>query len=60
MMERDLSREMLGIRAYFLGETELSIAENVEAHVAGKQSVYELTFWECIEQTVEFAGGEAY
>src|SRR6266700_8167386 len=53
MMERDLSRETLGVRAYFLGETELNIAENAEAHAAGKHPGYELTSWEGIEQTVD-------
>jgi len=43
----------LGIRAYFLGETELNIAENAEAHAAGKHSGYEPTAWEGIEQTVD-------
>ena len=52
-MERDLSRETLGIRAYFLGETELNIVENAEAHAAGKHPRYELTAWEGIERTVD-------
>ena len=48
-MERDLSRETLGIRAYFLGGREVNIAENAEA----THGRYELTAWEGIEQTVD-------
>lgn len=59
MMKRDLSRETLGIRAYFLGGTEVNIAENAEARAAERHSRYKLTAWEGIEQT-GFAGGEAY
>ena len=44
MVERDLSRETLGIRAYFLGETEVNIA-----HAVGRYRA------DC-----GFAGGEAY
>ena len=41
---------ILGIRAYFLGETELNTAE---AYAAAKHSGYEVTAWEGIEQTVD-------
>lgn len=51
-MERDLSRETLGIRAYFLGGGEVNIAENAEA-TRGRNPRYELTAWEGIEQTVD-------
>ena len=52
MIERDLSRETLGIRAYFLGGGEVNIAENAEA-TRGRNPRYELTAWEGIEQTVD-------
>lgn len=52
MMERDLSRETLGIRAYFLGGREVNIAENAGV-TRGRKAPYELAAWEGIEQTVD-------